>query len=332
MEPEVTPKRKVERKLVTILAADFVSYSAHMGADEEATARILRAHRSVIDGIIAFRDGSIFDTAGDSVLAEFASPMQAVRAAIEIQEALQTRNESLDPESRMVLRIGINLGDVLVDQGTLIGEAINIAARLESMSKPGGIVISGAVYDQVAGKIDWGFSDLGTPPLKNIAKPVRVLEVTRGAPARAGPPPAKAGRSRVAILAVLAILLAATTAGAAVWWAVRVPAPTATAVPAAPAPRPAVAAPATPAPLPAVIGPAPLPPSVPAPSGTGPAATYLTEEPPMGKLGQGVRVLVDDKTCPDNEIKEVIGGNFYWPDGSRKKDGVVRERRCIPRQ
>jgi class 3 adenylate cyclase len=316
------PQRKVERRLVTILAADFVSYSAHMGANEEATARVLKAHRAVIDGIIAFRDGRIFDTAGDSVLAEFASPVQAVRAALEIQEALQTRNESLEADARMVLRIGINLGDVLVEEGNLMGDAINVAARLESMAKPGGIIVSGAVHDQVVGKIDWGFSDLGTPPLKNIARPIRVLEVTRAPAARAAKPAPKPTRSRIAVLAVLAILLAATAAGAAVWWSVRVAPPQTTAVPAAaPPPSPAAAVPAAP----------PPPQSAAVPAGPGPASGYLTEEPPMGKLGSGVRVLVDDKTCPDNEIKEVVGGNFYWPDGTKKKEGAVRTRRCIPR-
>jgi class 3 adenylate cyclase len=314
-------KRKVERRLVTIFAADFVSYSAHMGNDEEATARILKAHRSVIDGIIAFHDGRIFDTAGDSVLAEFGSPVQAVRAALEVQEALQTRNESLDPASRMVLRIGINLGDVLVEGDNLVGDAINIAARLESMAKPGGIIVSGAVHDQVQGKIDWGFSDLGTPPLKNIARPIRVLEVTR-TPARAAPaaPQKKAGVPRIAVLAVLAITLIATAAGAAVWWSVRTaPAPIAAKAPVV-APPPLASAPAAVAPA-----------AVNVPAGAGPASGYLTEEPPMGKLGQGVRVLVDDRTCPDGEIKEVVGGNFYWPDGTKKKEGAVRTRRCIPR-
>lgn len=318
MEDEVQPlQRKVERKLVTIFAADFASYSAHMGNDEEATVRILKAHRSVIDGIIAFHDGRIFDTAGDSVLADFASPVQAVRAAIEIQEALQTRNDSLDEKSRMVLRIGINLGDVLVQGDKFLGDAINVAARLESLAKPGGILVSGAVHDQVAGKLDWGFSDLGTPALKNISRPIRVLEVLR-TPGRSTvasePPRPKAGLSRVAVLAVLAVLLVGGAAGAAGWWASRTSSPP----PNVAQPSPATGAPA-----------APVTASVPAAAGA-PAAGYLKEEPAMGKLGEGVRVLVDDRTCPEGQIKEVIGGNFYWPDGTKKKEGVARTRRCIP--
>lgn len=298
MEPGVKPPRqKIERRLVTILAADFVSFSAHMGDDEEGTARILKAHRAVIDGIIAFRDGRIFNTAGDSVLAEFSSPLEAVRAALEVQKALQTRNEDLDADARMVLRIGINLGDVLVEGSNLLGEAVNIAARLEGLAKPGGIIVSGAVHDQVAGKIDWGFSDLGTPPLKNISRPIRVLEVSRAPGRPTSMAPRKPGLSRIAVLSVLAITLAATAAGAAVWWSARTP------------------------PIPAAN----------APAGAEPASGYLAEEPPMGKLGQGVRVLVDDRTCPDGEIKEVVGGNFYWPDGTKKKEGTLRTRRCIPR-
>ncbi len=306
MEPGGKPsQRKVERRLVTILAADFVSFSAHMGKDEEATARILRAHRAVIDGIIAFHDGRIFDTAGDSVLAEFSSPVEAVRAALEVQEALQTRNESLDAAARMVLRIGINLGDVLVEGSNLMGDAINVAARLESLAKPGGILVSGAVHDQVAGKIDWGFSDLGTPPLKNISRPIRVLEVSRAPVRPILKVPPKPLLPRVALLGALAIALVATAAGAAFWWSARIPPPS-----------PAANAPAAP---------------VATPAGAEPASAYLAQEPPMGKLGQGVRVLVDDRTCPDGEIKEVIGGNFYWPDGTMKKDGAPRIRRCIPR-
>jgi class 3 adenylate cyclase len=298
MEPVKPPRRnKIERRLVTILAADFVSFSAHMGDDEEATARTLKAHRAVIDGIIAFHDGRIFNTAGDSVLAEFSSPVEAVRAALEIQEALQTRNEGLDADARMVLRIGINLGDVLVEGSNLLGDAVNIAARLEGMAKPGGILVSGAVHDQVAGKINWQFSDLGTPPLKNISRPIRVLEISRAQGRSTSMAPRKPGLPRIALLGVLAITLAATASGAAVWWSVRTPTPPAANVSA----------------------------------GAGPASGYLAEEPPMGKLGDGVRVLVDDRTCPDGEVKEVVGGNFYWPDGTKKKEGTLRTRRCIPR-
>lgn len=319
MEREANPPpQKVERKLVTILASDFVSYSAHMGRDEEATARVLKAHRSVIDAIIAFRDGRIFDTAGDSVLAEFASPVQAVRAALEIQEALQTRNESLDPAARMVMRIGINLGDVIVEDGDLIGDAINVAARLESMAKPGGIMVSGPVHDHVAGKVDWGFSDLGTPPLKNISRPIRVLEVSRGSAPAAASAPVKPAVSRMPLIAASAAIVVA--AAGFIWWFARTP----SALVNPPAPVAVPAAANTPAGAPTPTAGAQRP-------GPVPAAAYLTEEPPIGKLGEGVRVLVDDRTCPDGEIKEVIGGNFFWPDGTKKKDGVARIRRCIPR-
>ena len=295
MEPGVKPPRqKIERRLVTILAADFVSFSAHMGDDEEATARILKAHRAVIDGIIAFHEGRIFNTAGDSVLAEFSSPVEAVRAALEVQEALQTRNEGLDAASRMFLRIGVNLGDVLVEGSNLLGDAVNIAARLEGLAKPGGIIVSGAVHDQVAGKIDWGFSDLGTPSLKNISRPIRALEVSRAQGRSSSMARRKRGLPRIALLGVLTITLAATAAGAALWWSARTP-------------------------------------TANLPAGAGPASRYLAEEPPMGKLGQGVRVLVDDRTCPAGEIKEVVGGNFYWPDGTMKKEGTLRTRRCVPR-
>ena len=126
----------VKRKLAAILAADAVGYSRMMAADEEGTMKILSAHRSVIDGIIQFHEGRIINTAGDSVLAEFASPTQAVRCAVEIQDALKTRNDSLPEDRQMQFRIGVNLGDVMVKGDDLLGDGVNIAARLEGIAEP----------------------------------------------------------------------------------------------------------------------------------------------------------------------------------------------------
>jgi len=169
----------VKRKLAAILAADVVGYSRMMGADEEGTMKVLSAHRSMIDGIIVFHEGRIINTAGDSVLAEFGSPTQAVRCAVEIQDALKTRNDSLPEERRMHFRIGVNLGDVMVKGDDLLGDGVNVAARLEGIAEPGKIYIASSVYDQIAGKLDLGFVDLGEQTLKNIDRPIRTYRVDR---------------------------------------------------------------------------------------------------------------------------------------------------------
>lgn len=169
----------VKRKLAAILAADAVGYSRMMAADEEGTMKILSAHRSMIDGIIEFHEGRIINTAGDSVLAEFASPTQAVRCAVEIQDALKTRNDALPEQRRMHFRIGVNLGDVMVKGEDLLGDGVNVAARLEGIAEPGMIYIASSVYDQIAGKLDLGFVDLGEQALKNIDRPIRAYRVDR---------------------------------------------------------------------------------------------------------------------------------------------------------
>ena len=205
----------VKRKLAAILAADAVGYSRAMAADEEGTVKILAAHRAVIDGIIQFHEGRIVNTAGDSVIAEFASPTQAVRCAVEVQDALKTRNDSLPEERRMQFRIGVNLGDVMVKGDDLLGDGVNVAARLESIAEPGSIYVASSVYDQIAGKLDLGFSDLGEQSLKNIDRPVRAYRVDRDK--RATPAPVrKAKRSPVPWIAVGLAVVA--VGGGASWY------------------------------------------------------------------------------------------------------------------
>jgi adenylate cyclase len=215
----------VKRRLTCILAADAVGYSKQMGQDEEGTIRVLAAHRAVIDGIIVFHQGRIVSTAGDSVLAEFSSAVEAVRCAVEIQEALKTRNDSLEEHRQMHFRVGVNLGDVVVKNEDLLGDGVNVAARLETMAEPGGICISSSVYDQITGKLDLGFQDLGEQSLKNISRPIRVYRVSgAGAPLRplqpaappvppaASAPPARSPLPWVTAAAVVAVI------GAAVAW------------------------------------------------------------------------------------------------------------------
>ena len=211
--PMATTAPPVKRKLAAILAADAVGYSRHMARDEEETMRILSAHRAVIDGIIDFHSGRIVGTAGDSVLAEFASPVEALRCAVEIQAALKTRNESLPEEKRLAFHIGINLGDVMVKGDDLLGDGVNVAARLEGIAEPGGICISSSVYDQIAGKLDLGFVEMGEKSLKNIDRPIRVYSVQPGVQ---GVKRARGARRRMPY--ALAAVLLAGVAVAAGWW------------------------------------------------------------------------------------------------------------------
>ena len=172
----------VKRRLTCILATDAVGYSRLVNADETGALRVLAAHRAVIDGIIAYHDGRIANTAGDSVLAEFGSVVEGVRCAVEIQDALKTRNESLPESQRMHFRIGINLGEVVVKGDDLLGDGVNVAARLQSIAQPGGILVSSSVYDQITGKLDLGFQDMGEQALKNISRPIHVYRLTGSAP------------------------------------------------------------------------------------------------------------------------------------------------------
>jgi len=186
----------VKRRLTCILAADAFGYSQQIGQDEEGTIRVLSAHRAVIDGIIIFHGGRIISTAGDSVIAEFASVVEAVRCAVEIQEALKTRNDALPEKSRMLFRVGVNLGDVVVKNDDLLGDGVNVAARLETLAEPGGICISSSVYDQITGKLDLGFQDIGEQALKNISRPIRVYRVSGTAVPQPPVPPAPPARRK----------------------------------------------------------------------------------------------------------------------------------------
>ncbi|MBI3300982.1 MAG: adenylate/guanylate cyclase domain-containing protein [Deltaproteobacteria bacterium] len=167
----------MERRLAAILSADVKGYSRLMGEDEEATLRTLTSHRQVMDPLIAHHRGRIVGTAGDSVLAEFASVVDAVQCAVVIQQTLKAENAHLPAERQMEFRIGINLGDVMVDGEQIYGDGVNIAARLEGLAEPGGICLSGIVHDQVKHKLALRYEDLGAQEVKNIAEPVRVWRV-----------------------------------------------------------------------------------------------------------------------------------------------------------
>jgi len=190
---------ELNRKLAAIFSADVAGYSRLMGDDEAATVRTITAYRQTMTGIIERFHGRVVDSPGDNLLAEFASAVEAVEAAIEVQRQMEASNAQLPEGRRMRFRIGLNLGDVIVQEGRLYGDGINIAARLESLARAGGICLSGTVFDQVKNKLDLDYEDLGEQSVKNIADPVRVyrvaVETGAGAPdgLAGGPPPGQTG-------------------------------------------------------------------------------------------------------------------------------------------
>jgi TolB-like protein/class 3 adenylate cyclase len=171
---------RVERRLSAILAADVAGYSRLMGLDEAGTARILREHRAVTDALVTKHRGRIVKTTGDGLLLEFASVVDAVECAVAVQAVMAERNERVPQDRRMLFRIGINLGDILIEGDDILGDGVNVAARLEGIAEPGGICISASAHDQVRGKVAVEFTDLGEQELKNIARSIRVYAVVAG--------------------------------------------------------------------------------------------------------------------------------------------------------
>jgi adenylate cyclase len=181
-------QQRVQRRLAAIMAADVVGYSRLIEADEEGVrARLRSLHAELIDPAIAAGGGRIVKTMGDGLLVEFASAIDAVRSALDIQAALARSNAELGGDRRIELRIGINVGDIIVEGDDIHGDGVNVASRLEGLCEPGAAYVSGTVFDQAAGKLDAAFDDLGEKTVKNIARPVRVYRVSRGADAAPGP-------------------------------------------------------------------------------------------------------------------------------------------------
>ena len=206
------------RRLATILSSDVAGYSKMMGTDEETTVRTLRGHREVFDALVGQHHGRIFNTAGDAILAEFPSAVEAVRCATEIQTALQTRNAHLPPAQKMLFRMGINVGDVVVTRdGDLLGDGVNIASRIQTAAEPGGICISGSVYDQIRNKLSLQFRALGDRSFKNIDQPVRTFTITQG---ETGALPASSAWTDARTLRAAAIgaVVIAVLAGGGYWY------------------------------------------------------------------------------------------------------------------
>jgi class 3 adenylate cyclase len=245
----------VERKLATIVSADVAGYSRLMGEDEEQTLKTFRGHKKIFESLVAMHHGRIFNTAGDAILAEFSSAVEAVRCATDIQAALRTRNDQLAPDRQVKFRMGINLGDVLIQGQDLMGDGVNVAARLQTAAEPGGICISGSVHDQIRNKLSLSFQWLGEKSFKNIQQPVRTFSITEAEGHGALPSPKVGGVGRSAAKWAAGVVVALLAIGGG-YWAYTVnerskaePAPTTAAVapPAQPAPeaaKPSVAAPA----------------------------------------------------------------------------------------
>ena len=198
------------RKLAAILSADVSGYSRLMADDEGATVESLTAHRHIMRELVERHGGRVVDSPGDALLAEFSSAVEAVECAQEVQHQLAKRNAQLAEHRRMQFRIGINLGDVIEEKGALDGDGVNVAARLESLCKPGSVCISGTVFDQIEGKLPLAFKSAGEQPVKDIPKRVRVYHLANGEH-RSADPSHTARRLLVPAVETMAVLAIGTT-------------------------------------------------------------------------------------------------------------------------
>src|SRR5271170_814079 len=215
---EATPD--LERKLATILSADVAGYSRLMAEDEELTLRTFRGHKEVFEKLVELHRGRVFNTAGDAILAEFGSAVEAVRCATEIQAALRTRNDQLPEDRQVRFRIGVNLGDVMVQGQDLLGDGVNVAARLQGAAEPGGICIAGSVYDQIRNKLSLAFTPLGELNYKNIPQAVRTFAIAGadGLGVLPAPPISKSRRSLgFPLWPTIAALVVLIVAGVGAW-------------------------------------------------------------------------------------------------------------------
>lgn len=314
----------MKRKIAAIFAADIAGYSRLVAEDEEETLRRLASYRQVTDDFIAKCGGRIFNTAGDAVLAEFPSAVEAVRCAIDIQESLRTRNMAYPPSRQMAFRIGITIGDVVERDGDLLGDGVNIAARLEGLAEVGGICVSRAVHEQVANKLSVQFADIGAQEVKNIPTPVHAYMVamrredgTYSIPQVKKPVKAAPAPNWLWPVAVTLVSLAAIGVGGFLYFtkletqAVKVASPATTVSPAPAAAPTQTAAPApTPVPTPTVAAPAPpprgkevttAPPPAPSPPPIPSSERFAAQTVPF--VGERVRTSLANEYAPAGDFK-----------------------------
>jgi formylglycine-generating enzyme required for sulfatase activity/class 3 adenylate cyclase len=333
------------RRLAAILAADIAGYTRLMNHDEEGTlARLKRHRREMIEPTIQEHFGRVIKTTGDGFLAMFDSPLEAVRCAIVIQQSMAARNTSLPSEQWIRYRIGVNLGDVIVDPDDIYGEGVNIAARLENMAEPGGVYISGGVYEQIKNKLVCGYQSLGDEKLKNITDPVRIYRVLPDPAAVSRATNVKGKRIAAAIAAFVAIagagsyvLLSQRSAGA----------PETTRSPSAPvtaaqtgtiqpqpeaSSQPAANPPGLPPPPPPLTGalPIPIPQAAPAPAAPS-GNTQVAAVPPPQPLNKPVEFgtsVRDCQGCP--ELVRLPGGSFRMGSNEDPSEAPVHQVRVAP--
>ncbi len=224
MQSRSAPDQRAERQLVAVVAADIAGYSRLMGADEEGTlARLKACRRDLIDPGITRHRGRIVKTTGDGLLIEFSSPVEAVRWAVETQQGMIERNADVPEDRRILFRIGINLGDVIIEDRDLFGDAVNIAARLESLAEPGGICISRTIREQIRDRLALPFEDGGEQSVKNITRPIRVYSLSSEAIAALPKAdirelPRLAARHTARQYVAAAALAGALVVAGGVWW------------------------------------------------------------------------------------------------------------------
>ncbi|UVO29578.1 adenylate/guanylate cyclase domain-containing protein [Bradyrhizobium arachidis] len=314
----------MKRKIAAIFAADIAGYSRLVAEDEEETLRRLASYRSVVDDFIAKAGGRIFNTAGDAVLAEFPSAVDAVRCAIDIQESLRTRNMAYPPSRQMSFRIGITIGDVVERDGDLLGDGVNIAARLEGLAEVGGICVSRAVHEQVANKLSVQFADIGAQEVKNIPTPVHAYMVAmRREDGSYTSPQVKKPASKVAaapvwmwplVVAVVSVVAIGVTGFLyntklkQTATAAATPAATPSAVPSAvPTATPTAAASATPSPMPTQMAKAPMAPMAP-PNAS--AAMAPTPAPSPSAMPMAGKFPADSVPFINERVRSYLAGDY----------------------
>jgi class 3 adenylate cyclase len=320
------------RRLTTIMDIDVVGFSTMSARDEEHALGLLGTRMAAAQTLVKHHRGRVFKLTGDGLLAEFASPVEAVRAALEIQEAMRAANDLTGPEDQLVLRIGVNLGDVVESGDDLMGDAVNVAARLESIAQPGGICVAAAVYEQIEGKLTLGAEDLGEQHVKNIPRPIHAYRLTLGgAPVVAAPPPDGRKATRLAVIIGVAAVAAVAAIGGA--WLLHerseqavprvaqtpVPAPVASAAPPAAAVPPAAPPP-----------PAAAPAAIPAPVATPPVAPprpYIASEVPFVPQWRERRLV--DYGSAENDKAMALNVRGWFATATRMRDETSARRQAL---
>lgn len=293
----------MKRKITAIMAADIAEYTRLISEDEEETLSRMEAYRLVFDDFVQRSGGRIFNTAGDGVMCEFPSAVEATRCAIDIQESLRTRNMAYPVSRQMHFRIGISIGDVVERDGDLLGDGVNIAARLQTLAQPGSICVSRNVHEAVTNKISVPFRDLGTREVKNLPHPVHAFQIEMGPKDKSGAPikPMKAKQANpvpvVAMVAGAAVLMVGVAAGA---YLMSRPNP----APQQPSPQPVAQAPVTPATPPPQAA-APVPPPAPV--------------EPVKPAGQQASIVVTESLTPAEAFEKLA-----------KSGGIVKEPKTAP--